>query len=219
MHLYHLSLVFREMAFVRYLIAIVLLSAHLFAEISPSQEELNAELIAEGGQVLKIAPSPPLEQKDPIMTNVHLYAALGGGLYLNNWPNLGTSIRMQGGVHGVELEFCSLYHLDFVSYFGYKAALSYLYHFRKKGSGMYIGGGPGCVFDRHILCPLAITWVGYQFLSQFPQRNHLSGFVDGGITLSIFKDGSKAPATSHAWPAGPLLLLVPVLRAGVGVSF
>ena len=115
----------------RYLAALFFLSTALFAQ-SPqgqqeeskndSEKEVRSELIAEGGQIVNFNPSHSLEPKTPTVTNVYLYAAIDGGVFHGVEPSLGTSIRMQNGAHGAEIEFSVLPYnpLDLEAGLGYK---------------------------------------------------------------------------------------------------
>jgi hypothetical protein len=199
------------------LATIFFLSTTLFSQSPQGQQEegkndslkeTDSELIAESGQVVNFNHPLSLEPKTPTITNVYLYAAIDGGVFYGVEPSLGTSIRMQKRAHGAEIEFSVLPYnpLDLEAGLGYKTAFSYLYHFRSNRSGIYLGGGPGFLSNHHIFRPLAVTWIGYQFLSQFTQQRRFSCFIDGGITSILEKERQ-------------IIVLVPTVRGGVGFAF
>lgn len=186
------------------LIPFLFLSTILFAQPSHEQEELSAE----NEQITRFDQPIPEEPVNPIVMDVYFYAAVDGGLVYAAGPSLGTSMRMQKEHNSLEVDLSVFpYHpLDLSAGLSYKSSFSYLYHFKNKGSSLYVGGGPGIIANRRAARPLVVTWLGYQFNSQLTKQAHLSGFIDGGITSRLERDRQA-------------IILTPALRGGIGVSF
>ncbi len=182
-----------------------LLSMAVFTQFVFAQEE-GSELAMNSQQVVKIDSSLPLTPGNPILIDMGFYGAINAGIFQSFMPSIGLSVRTQKGANGAELDLSILPYnpLDLDAGISYKTSLSYLYHFKSKRSGVYLGGGPGLISNRHAFYPLAVTWIGFQFSSEFPNERRFHGFVDGGITGIL----EKQVAT-----------LVPTVRAGAGFSF
>lgn len=208
-----------------FLLSMIFSTHAVLAQEGGSQtEETPSELVADSREVTNTDHSLFAFQsaENPIFIDMELYAAYDGGMFHGAGASLGTSIRMQKGANGTELEVGVLGFdaLDLDAGLGYKAALSYLYHFQGKRSGLYVGAGPGFVANQHIFDPLAVTWVGYQFASYFPKERRFSGFVDGGFTIT-FSGRPDSERVIAGISEGEIVVvrIIPTLRAGLGLSF
>lgn len=207
------------------LVMIVSTHAALAQEEGSQTEETPSELVADSREFIKTNLSPFALQspENPIFLDMELYAAYDGGMFHGAGASLGTSIRVQKGANGAELEVSVLGFdaLDIDAGLGYKAALSYLYHFQGKRSGLYVGVGPGFVANQHIFDPLAVTWVGYQFASYFPKERRFSGFVDGGFTITFPGRPDRERVIAGISEQGEIVVarFIPTVRTGLGLSF
>ncbi len=196
----------------RKFIYFLLLATSTFAQervVEPiSQETESQELRANGEQIVKIDPSHVLSSQRETLIDIGFYGAVNAGIFQSILPSLGTSIRTQKGANGMELDFSILPYnwSDLNAGLSYKIDFSYLYHFKSKRSGVYLGGGPGFITNSHIFRPLAVTWVGYQFSSPLPKERRIHAFVDGGMTAILERDRE-------------VIVLVPTVRGGAGFSF